>query len=70
MEPAPEQNTHTQNELGRTVSASLPILPQPEQAAAFNPFLNRTPNPTVVDWLKMILLLPLALVRVDLVANA
>lgn len=31
---------------------------------SLNPFLNRTPHPGAVDWIKMIVLLPLALVRV------
>ena len=35
----------------------------PAAAAEHNPFMNRTPKPGVWGWAKMVLFLPLALVR-------
>ena len=37
-----------------------------KQQSQINPFVNATPRPGIVEWTKMILLLPLALVRVVL----
>jgi hypothetical protein len=65
-------------QLGRQISESLPQLPaqrSPDQytprtaeAALFNPFMNRTPTISSCGWFKMVVLLPLALLRLVLCA--
>ena len=67
---SPEART---SQLHRMRSASLLKVvegaPRPQKGgAAFNPFVNGRQEPGVVDWIKMVVLLPLALVRLLLAA--
>ena len=53
--------------LRRMHSDSLVKVDAVSQESTFNPFVNQTPHPGAVEWIKMILLLPLAIVRVVLI---
>ena len=67
QQPADAQ---TGSHLQRMHSDSLVNIEPAHRTAgpSVNPFMNRTPHPGAVDWIKMILLLPLAIVRAALCA--